>query len=125
MGDVKTTRPTPKPVPLPYTPLRPLGEEAESSERGKLLTIALIAAAVIGALFLALGDSSADQKDAEQKYAPRVHSAIDVWAKELHVGIDGVSCRYGSVSECDVHQTDGTREHLRCDKTGCATRDAR
>ena len=50
-----------------------------------------------------------------------VRASCATWAEQMHVTIDGMSCR-DSAMECDVHLTDGTRALLRCDRTGCVTR---
>jgi hypothetical protein len=83
--------------------------------------------AVMAAVAIALVATSDQDKagEADEAHTARIHACIASWAEQMHVEIDGRSCRYGSVSECDVHMTDGTREHLQCDQTGCATRGKR
>jgi hypothetical protein len=95
-----------------------------------ILTVFLVVAAVVAALFLALGDSNKPKDQEHSTVAARnerVRESVNEWARLMRREIDGMSCRHEQqlndlASDSDVLMKDGKTEHLRCDQTGCATR---
>lgn len=113
-------RPPPSRLPLPPDPV--LRDDLhEPGAAAKIMVVALVVAGIIIALYLALGDSSRH----EPQEPPDVRTGIKAWAQAMQREVAGVSCYQTQFVDCDVRLGDGTIEHLRCDKHGCATRGER
>ena len=99
----------------------PLGEKSEQEEQHGAIAFLLIVLAVIGALFLALGDGNKKPTTANGTSMTKL---VIEWTRVTHQEFDGMSCRTeGSATDCDVSLKDGSTAHLRCNETGCAERD--
>lgn len=110
-------RPPPSKLPLPPDPVL-RNDLDEPGAAAKIMVIALVAAGIIIALVLALGDGTRH----EPQEMPDVRTGIKAWAQAMQREVTGSSCNQTPFVDCDVRLSDGTVEHLRCDKHGCATR---
>lgn len=83
-------------------------------ESPRFLTVALVAVAVGGGIFLALGEGPEPIKERRENHPVLARA----WAKNMGSGVLGLSCM-PEFGQCDVRLDDGRLARLECARGSC------